>query len=141
MRSGITGSSDEPYAGNYIFDDISSNFTGLTTQFTLKSDGSDVAGFSTNNALILVNQVPQGPQRYTGGVSVPGDYTLIEGATGITSVQFTGSISSVTSDPNSSNVPLGGVIVSVGSTEGLGYQPLVAAGVLLLFLDWVLLVL
>ena len=128
MRSGITGSSDEPYAGNYIFDDISGNFTGLTTEFTLKSDGSDVAGFSTNNALILVNQVPQGPQRYTGGVAVAGDYTLIEGATGITSVQFTGSISSVTSDPNSSNVPLGGVIVSVGSTEGLGYQPLVAAG-------------
>ena len=132
MRSGITGSSDEPYAGNYIFDDISGNFTGLTTQFTLKSDGSDVAGFSTNNALILVNQIPQGPQRYTGGVSVAGDYTLIEGKNasnvGITSIQFTGSISSVASDPNSSNVPLGGVIVSVGSTEGLGYQPLVAAG-------------
>jgi len=128
MRSGITGSSDEPYAGNYIFDDISSNFTGLTTQFTLQSEGSNIAGFSTNNALILVNQIPQGPQRYTGGVHVSGDYTLIEGATGITSVQFTGSISSVTSDPNSSNVPLGGVIVSVGSTEGLGYQPLVAAG-------------
>ncbi len=127
MRSGITGSSDEPYAGNYIFDDISSNFTGLTTEFTLKSDGSDIAGFSTNNALILVNQVPQGPQRYTGGVSVAGDYTLIE-SVGITSIQFTGSISSVASDPNSSNVPLGGVIVSVGSTEGLGYQPLVAAG-------------
>ena len=128
MRSGITDSADEPYAGNYIFDDISANFTGLTTQFTLKSDGSNVAGFSTNNALILVNQIPQGPQRYTGSVAVPGDYTLVEGATGITSVQFTGSISSVTSDPNSSNVPLGGVIVSVGSTEGLGYQPLVAAG-------------
>ncbi len=127
MRSGITGSSDEPYAGNYIFDDISANFTGLTTEFTLKSDGSDIAGFSTNNALVLVNQVTQGPQRYTGTVHVPGDYTLIENV-GITSIQFTGSIASVTSDPNSSNVPLGGVIVSVGSTEGLGYQPLVAAG-------------
>ena len=127
MRSGITGGSNEPYAGNYIFDDISGNFTGLTTEFTLKSDGSDVAGFSTNNALILVNQVPQGPQRYSGSVSVPGDFTLIERA-GITSVQFTGSISSVSYDPNTSNVPLGGVIVSVGSTEGLGYQPLVAAG-------------
>jgi len=127
MRSGITGSSDEPYAGNYIFDDISSNFTGLSTEFTLKSDGSDVAGFSTNNALILVNQVPQGPQRYSGSIAVPGDFTLIESA-GITSVQFTGSISSVSYDPNTANVPLGGVIVSVGSTEGLGYQPLVAAG-------------
>jgi len=37
-------------------------------------------------------------------------------------------ISSVSYDPNTSNVPLGGVIVSVGSTEGLGYQPLVSAG-------------
>ena len=129
MRSGITGSSDEPYAGNYIFDDISANFTGLTTQFTLKSDGSDIAGFSTNNAIVLVNQIAQGPQRYTGiGVNVPGDYTIIEESVGITSIQFTGSISSVASDPNSSNVPLGGVIVSVGSTEGLGYQPLVVAG-------------
>ena len=43
-------------------------------------------------------------------------------------IGITGSISSVTSDPNSSNVPLGGIIVSVGSTEGLGYQPLVSAG-------------
>ncbi len=128
MRSGITGSADEPYSKNYIFDDISGNFTGLTTQFTLQSDGSNIAGFSTNNALILVNQIPQGPQRYTGGVHIPGDYTIIEGSVGITSIQFTGSIASVTSDPNSSNVPLGGVIVSVGSTEGLGYQPLVAAG-------------
>ena len=132
MRSGITGGSSEPYSKNYIFDDISGNFTGLTTQFTLQSEGSNIAGFSTNNALILVNQVPQGPQRYTGGVHVPGDYTLIEGKNasnvGITSIQFTGSISSVASDPNSSNVPLGGIIVSVGSTEGLGYQPLVAAG-------------
>ena len=127
MRSGLTGSSDEPYSGNYIFDDISANFTGLTTEFTLQSDGSNITGFSTSNAILLVNQVPQGPQRYTGGVSVPGDFTLIESA-GITSVQFTGSISSVSYDPNTSNVPLGGVIVSVGSTEGLGYQPLVAAG-------------
>ncbi len=127
MRSGITDSSDEPYAKNYIFDDISGNFTGLTTQFTLQSNGSNIAGFSTNNAILLVNQIPQGPQRYSGSVSVPGDYTLIESA-GITSVQFTGSISSVSYDPNSSNVPLGGVIVSVGSTEGLGYQPLVSAG-------------
>ena len=127
MRSGITDSANEPYYRNYIFDDVSGNFTGLTTEFTIQSDGSNIAGFSTSNAIILVNQVAQGPQRYTGGVHIPGDFTLIE-SVGITSIQFTGSIASVTSDPNSSNVPLGGVIVSVGSTEGLGYQPLVSAG-------------
>ncbi len=85
---------------------------------------------NTSNAIILINQITQGPQRYTGSVAVPGDYTLVEDtdAIGITSIQFTGSISSVSYDPNTANVPLGGVIVSVGSTEGLGYQPLVAAG-------------
>ena len=127
MRSGLTGSTDEPYAGNYIFDDISGNFTGLTTEFTLQSDGSNIAGFSTSNAVILVNQISQGAQRYSGGVHISGDYNIIE-SVGITSIQFTGSTASVASDPNSSNVPLGGVILSVGSTEGLGYQPLVAAG-------------
>ena len=127
MRSGIVNGSDDPYAKNFVFDDISANFTGFATEFTLQSDGSNIAGFSTSNAIILVNQVPQGPQRLTGSVSVPGDYTMIE-SVGITSIQFTGSIASVSYDPNSANVPLGGVIISVGSTEGFGYQPLVAAG-------------
>ena len=130
MRSGITDSADSPYSKNYIFDDISANFTGLTTEFTIQSSGSNISGVSTSNAIILINQITQGPQRYTGSVAVPGDYTLVEDtdAIGITSIQFTGSISSVSYDPNTANVPLGGVIVSVGSTEGLGYQPLVAAG-------------
>ena len=48
--------------------------------------------------------------------------------TGITSISFVGSAVSNTSDIRTSTVPVGGVIVSVGSTEGFGYQPLVAAG-------------
>ena len=47
---------------------------------------------------------------------------------GITSISFVGSAVSNTSDIRTSTVPVGGVIVSVGSTEGFGYQPLVAAG-------------
>ena len=131
MRSGITGSAVEPYTNNYIFDDISHGFSGFSTEFTLESDGSNVAGFSTSNAIVLINQVAQGPQRFTGleskRVSVSGDYTLRE-SVGITSIQFTGTIASVSYDPNTANVPLGGVVVSVGSTEGFGYQPLVSAG-------------
>ena len=123
MRSGIPDTTTEPYANNYVFDDVSSQFTGFDTSFNLKSNGSDVTGFSTDNAVILVNQIFQGPQSDNKN----GDYTLGENA-GITSVNFTGTISSITSDINTANVPLGGVIVSVGSTEGLGYQPLVAAG-------------
>jgi len=123
MRSGIPDTTTEPYAHNYVFDNVSSQFTGFDTSFNLKSSGLDVTGFSTDNAVILVNQIFQGPQ----ATQKKGDYTLRENA-GITSVNFTGTISSITSDINSANVPLGGVIVSVGSTEGFGYQPLVAAG-------------
>ena len=47
---------------------------------------------------------------------------------GITSIRFTGTATSIGNDVNTSNLPIGGVIVSVGSTEGFGYQPLVAAG-------------
>ena len=130
MRSGVKNNADQPYSKNYIFDDISPQFTGYSTNFTLKSNGSNIAGFSTGNAILLVNDVFQGPKRDTGSVSVDGDYSFIEDTdnAGITTVQFTGTISSVSYDPNAANVPVGGVIVSVGSTEGFGYQPLVAAG-------------
>ena len=47
---------------------------------------------------------------------------------GISSIFFTGTASSATYDVNNANVPVGGIIVSVGSTEGFGFQPLVAAG-------------
>ena len=47
---------------------------------------------------------------------------------GITTVAFTGTATSTTTDANTSNLPLGGVLLSIGSTEGFGYQPLVSAG-------------
>ena len=127
MRSGVSGTADEPYAKNFIFDDISSGFTGYSTEFTLKSNGSNVTGISSDNAIILINQIAQGPSRYSDPVNVISNYTLSENS-GITSIQFTGSASSVSSDPNTASVPVGGIIISVGSTQGLGYQPLVAAG-------------
>ena len=81
-------------------------------------------GFSTNNAAVLVNGIFQGP---TGQLSVNQDYSLSEGS-GISSITFTGTATSVAYDPNNANIPVGGYIVSVGSTSGLGYQPLVSAG-------------
>ena len=127
LRSGVPNTDIEPYTNNYVLDDVSSQFTGFTTSFNLTSENSNVTGFSTDNAIILVNQIFQGPERDTFPVRVDGDYTLEE-SVGITSINFTGSISSTAYDINTANVPLGGVIVSVGSTEGFGYQPLVAAG-------------
>ena len=109
MRSGITGGVAEPYSKNYIFDDISHRFSGFSTEFTLKSDGSNVTGFSTSNAIVLINQVAQGPQRMTGlesrRVTINGAFTLRE-SVGITRIQYTGTIASVSYDPNTANVPL-----------------------------------
>jgi len=120
MRSGVPNSSDETYYRNYIFDDISDQFTGSRRDFTLKESGSNIVGIKTENAIILINEIFQDP-----GVS--NDYSLEE-ISGITTVSFTGTATSAPHDANSTNLPLGGVIVSVSSTEGFGYQPLVSAG-------------
>jgi len=127
IRSAIPNTSEEPYSKNYIFDDISLGFSGYSTSFTLKSNGNNVTDISSDNSVILVNQIFQGPQGLNFPVNVIGDYTLKENV-GITSILFTGSISSTSYDINTANVPSGGVIISVASTPGLGYQPLVSAG-------------
>ena len=120
IRSGIVNSSDETYHKNYIFNDISSGFNGITKKFTLKSNGTDVGGIVNENAVILINDIFQGP-----GITY--DYNLTE-SVGVTTITFTGAATSVAYDVNNASIPRGGVIVSVGSTEGFGYQPLVSAG-------------
>lgn len=124
LRSGITNTSQETYSTNYIFDNISNSFNGYKNTFTLKSNNQNITGFSTNNAIVLINGIFQGPQGEQADVE---DYTLIENS-GISSIRFTGTASSVGYDVNNSNVPVGGVIVSVGSTAGFGFQPLISAG-------------
>ncbi len=119
LRSGISDSINESYANNYIFDDISDNFDGIDKTFTLKSNGSNVTGISTDNAIILINDVFQGPNFV--------DYDLNE-SSGITSITFTGAATSTSYDVNTASIPRGGIILSVASTQGFGYQPLVAAG-------------
>jgi len=125
MRSAASDTDTRPYVDNVVFDDISDEFNGIGKTFTLTSNQSNVGGFSTNNCCVLINGVFQGP---TGTLTVDQDYTLSEGLTGISSITFTGTATSEAYDPNSGSIPVRGMIVSVGSTEGLGYQPLVAAG-------------
>jgi len=120
MRSGEINGIDSTYSKNYVYDDMSSSFNGLKKTFTLKSNGSNITDIYQENAIILINDIFQGP-----GLTY--DYNLSENA-GITSITFTGTASSVSYDPNTANIPVGGIIVSVGSTEGFGYQPLVSAG-------------
>jgi len=123
LRSGITGSDEDPYSKNYIFDNISNNFDGLDKTFELKSGGNSVTGISSDNAIVLINDIFQGPV----APLVEGDYSLSE-EVGVTSITFVGSASSSTYDVNTASIPRGGVIISVASTPGFGYQPLVAAG-------------
>ena len=61
MRSGVENTSNESYYKNYIFDNISNQFNATENEFTLKQNSSDVPGISTENAIILVNDVFQTP--------------------------------------------------------------------------------
>jgi len=123
LRSGEEDTSIEPYTKNYIFDNISNNFNGIDKTFTLKSNGANVTGVSTDNAIVLINDIFQGPNA-TGVID---NYDLEENA-GITTITFVGTASSTNYDINTASIPRGGIILSVGSTQGFAYQPLVAAG-------------
>lgn len=119
LRSGFEDTSIGPYDKNFLLDDISAQFTGISTQAVLTERGQNISGFSTGNALVLINNVFQTPDFI--------DYGLSESA-GITTIKFTGLPSSNPEDINTSSIPRGGIIVSVGTKPGYGYQPLVAAG-------------
>jgi hypothetical protein len=123
LRSGSPNSLNEIYDKNYIFDDISDQFNGSEETFTLKLQGNNVSGISTDNAIVLVNNIFQSP--ISAGVT--GGYDLSENS-GISSITFIGNKKSVDYDINTASIPRGGIIVSVGSTQGFGYQPLVSAG-------------
>ena len=124
LRSALTDTTSAAYNTNYVFDDISQGFNATEKTFTLTSANNNITGFSTNNAVLLINGIFQGP---TGSLATNQDYDLTEGS-GISSVTFAGTATSLASDPNNASIPVGGVIVSVGSTGGFGYQPLVSAG-------------
>jgi hypothetical protein len=120
IRTGVSGSTEDTYTNNYVFDTVEDQFTGIATSFILKSEGSNVTGFATNTGVILVNEIFQNPKS-------PDDYILTETA-GISSIRFTGAGVSVSYDVNVSSIPRGGIIVSVAETSSFGYQPLVDAG-------------
>ena len=117
-HTGIPGGTQETYTNNFVFDTVEDQFTGIATNFILKSNKENVTGFATNTGVILLNEIFQNPND---------DYNIVETA-GITSVSFTGVGVTNSYDTNVSSVPRGGVIVSVGETTNFGYQPLVSAG-------------
>jgi hypothetical protein len=126
LRSGIPLSTDRTYTGNHIFDNLNDQFNGLENEFVLKENNQNIVGISTNNSIVLLNSIYQSPKG-TVLSNVPGYYELTE-ESGETKINFIGQSIQNLSDINTTEVPYGGVIVSVGSTDGFGYQPLVSAG-------------
>ena len=118
------------YDNNFIYDDISNQFNGINTSFTLKYEGNDIDNITSQNTIILIDDIFQGPQRL-GNVltNIEGDYKLEAGG-GALQLGFNAQVSDPSNhgDINVNNVPKGGVIVSVASKDGYGFQPLVGAG-------------
>ncbi len=61
MRSGTPGGSNEAYGKNYIFDDISADFNGTETTFTLTQSSSNITGLEDENGVLLINDILQIP--------------------------------------------------------------------------------
>ena len=125
-RTSFAGETNENYTENVVFDDISPDFTGVTSEFNLKSDGVTQLGISTDNIITLINgvfQEPDGIQR--DGQSEFPAYTLNETG-GQTVIQY--QADPFNGENNTRTYPRGGILMEIGSTEGFGYQPLVAAG-------------
>jgi hypothetical protein len=126
-RNGVKNTPNDAYYNNFILDDISSGFNGISSTFTLKSNSQNITGIATNNGTILLNEVFQAPSELTGFNRAYNSYTISQTA-GISSIRFLGAPATQTNDVNGSGLPVGGVIVSIGFTPGFGFQPLVSAG-------------
>jgi len=119
------------YDTNMVFDDISSQFTGVGQTFTMKVGGANTTGVSNGNGILFLNGVFQPPST----INNLGNNYGFSNLSGISSVKFSGITSENGSyiqsdfDINQNQLPRGGLIVSLGSTPGLGYAPLYGAKV------------
>ena len=116
------------YDTNMVFDDISNQFTGIGQTFTMKVGGADTTGVDIGNGILFLNGVFQTPTTLN---NLGNNYKFENSsALGISSVVFSGITSENGSyiqsdfDINQNQLPRGGLIVSLGSTPGLGYAPL-----------------
>lgn len=115
------------YDGNQVFDDISEQFTGITSSFELKSSGISTVGISSDNGIVLINNIFQYPE-FEESFS----YREVGvGSTGKTYLDFVGfgttGFAGKFYDVNIKGYPRGGIILSYGSSFGQNYQPLIKA--------------
>ena len=123
----------QDYSSNVIFDDISTEFTGIGRTFVITSSGINTIGLTTGSTLMTVNGFFQKP---TTENNLGNNYTFDGNeAVGITSIVYTGITSNngvlIVSDidVNQNQLPRSGQIISIASTGGLGIAPLVGAAV------------
>ena len=123
------------YSNNQIFDNISDNFTGIGQTYEMTVGGASTSGIGSDGSrsIVFLNGIFQSP---TTNNNPNGNFELQNDSNaGITTIIFSGitsangSIITSESDVNVNEVPRGGLIVSLGSTPGLGYAPLVGASV------------
>ena len=120
------------YSSNVVYDDISESFTGIGQTYTLTVGGANTVGLGSTGGrgIVLINGIFQTP---TTQNNKNNNFIIIENS-GITSAVFSGIRTETgtfvsNSDVNMNQMPRGGMIVSLGSTPGLGYAPLVGASV------------
>jgi hypothetical protein len=124
------------YTTNQIYDDISNQFTGIGRTFTLTVGGANTVGLGSTggNGILFINSIFQTPTTLNNPRN---NFRIIENSTaGISSVVFSGITSANTLDVftsqfdvNQNQIPRGGIIISLGSSTGLGYAPPVGAAV------------
>jgi len=123
------------YTSNKVFDNISEKFTGIGQTYTLTTNGINTVGLGSTggNGIVFINGIFQTP---TTENNVDNNFKIVENnLVGISSIVFSGitstngSVFVSDSDVNLNQLPRGGMIVSLGSTPGLGYAPLVGASV------------
>jgi hypothetical protein len=108
------------YDGNLVFDDISEQFTGITSSFELKSSGISTVGIKSDNGILLVNNIFQYPgSNEAFSFEESGSSTFVNfvgfGTTGFIGKSY---------DVNVKDYPRGGIIISYGTTSGSNYEPL-----------------
>ena len=123
------------YETNQIFDDVSDQFTGIKSDFTLKVGGANTVGLGSTggSGVLFINGIFQSPSTEFNPNK---NFKIVEDETaGITTVVFTGITSSngdviISNNINTNELPRGGVPIAIGNTvNGLGYAPLVGAEV------------
>ncbi len=123
------------YTTNQLYDNISENFTGIAQTYRLTVNGINTSGIGSTggNGVVFINGFFQAPNTENNSDN---NFRIIDNQiSGTTDIEFSGISSSngsvfiSQSDVNINQLPRGGMIVSLGSTPGLGYAPLVGASV------------